>query len=90
MINFTSEVVFWAELFKAGLREPRVSAKFEFRFESLKSISVLIFFLSTSWWLEALNITEKTILENAFEHKVKKPRLSANQPSNNWVLEVKI
>ena len=34
-----------AELFKAVLREPRVSAKFDFRFESLKSISVLIFFV---------------------------------------------
>ena len=33
-----------AELFKAGLREPRISANFEFRFESLKSIfSVIVF-----------------------------------------------
>ena len=31
----------WAELFKAGLL-PRVSARFEFGFESLKSILVLI------------------------------------------------
>ena len=29
-----------AELFKAGLRKPRVSVKFEFKFESLKSSSV--------------------------------------------------
>ena len=35
----------WAELFKAGLRQPRVSARFEFRFESFKSISVLILFV---------------------------------------------
>ena len=35
----------WAELFKAGLRQPRVSARFEFIFESLKSISVLILFV---------------------------------------------
>ena len=30
--------------------------------------------------------TEKyhIIRQNAFEHKKKKPRLSANQPSNNW------
>ena len=32
----------WAELFKAGLRQPRVSARFELRFERLKSSSVLI------------------------------------------------
>ena len=30
-------IIFWAGLFKAGLRQPRVSAKFEFTFESLKS-----------------------------------------------------
>ena len=36
---------FLAELFKARLRKPRVSARFEFRFESLKRISVLIFFI---------------------------------------------
>ena len=36
---------FMAELFKAGLRQPRLSARFEFRFESLKSISVLILFV---------------------------------------------
>ena len=38
-------IFFRAELFKAGLRQPRVSARFEFRFESLKSISVLILFV---------------------------------------------
>ena len=32
----------------------------------------LSFFLSTSWWLEALKITEKIIQENAFEHKKRK------------------
>ena len=36
---------YWAELFKAGLKQPRVSARFEFSFESLKSISVLILFV---------------------------------------------
>ena len=37
-----------AEMFKDGLRsEPRFSARFEFRFESLERIS-LLFFLSTS------------------------------------------
>ena len=40
--------------------------------------------MSTSWWLEALQITEKIIRENDFEHKKKKPRLSANWASNNW------
>ena len=39
------DMSFWAELFKAGLRQPRVSAKFEFRFESLKGISVLVLFV---------------------------------------------
>ena len=34
--------------------------------------------------MEVLNITEKTLPENAFEHKNKKPALSANRPSNNW------
>ena len=29
-------------------------------------------------------IREKTIQENAFEHKEKKPELSASLPSNNW------
>ena len=62
-----------------------VSAWFEFRFESLKSISVL-FFLSTSWWLEALKIAQKIIRENAVDHKKKKPGLSANRPLNNWAL----
>ena len=33
-----------------------------------------------------LKITEKIIRENAFEHKKKKPGLSANRPSNNWAL----
>ena len=28
----------------------------------------------------------KIIRENAFEHKKKKPGLSANRPSNNWAL----
>ena len=32
-------------MFKAGLRYPRVSARFEFRFASLKNISVLILFV---------------------------------------------
>ena len=39
------DMSFWAALFKAGLRQHRVSAKFEFRFESLKGISVLVLFV---------------------------------------------
>ena len=34
----------WAGLFEAGLRYPRVSAKFELKYESLKSKSSLILF----------------------------------------------
>ena len=43
--NYNKDVLPRAELFEAGLRQPRVSARFEFRFESLKSISVLILFV---------------------------------------------
>ena len=35
---------YWAGLFEAGLRQPRVSAKFELRNESLKSKFSLIHF----------------------------------------------
>ena len=31
-----------------------------------------------------LEITGKIVRENDFEQKKKKPRLSANQPLNNW------
>jgi len=34
-------------------------------------------------------ITDRIIPENAFEHKKKKPGLSANRPSNNLALNVK-
>ena len=30
------KLMVWARLFKAGLRKPRVSAKFEFRYKRLK------------------------------------------------------
>ena len=36
--------------------------------------------------IESSKITEKIIRENAFEHKKKKPGLSANRPSNNWAM----
>ena len=37
--------------------------------------------------IESFQIPGKIIRENAFEHKKKKPGLSANWPSNNWALE---
>ena len=64
--------------------------RFEFRFESLKSISVLILFV---YWLmigSSNTITKRIIPENAFEHKKKKPGLSTNRPLNNSALEIKI
>ena len=62
---------------------PRVSARFEFRFESLKSILVLILVVH-KLMIGSSKIREKTIRENPFEHKEKKPGLSASRPSNNW------
>ena len=44
--------------------------RFAFRFESFKSISVLILF-GYKLRLEALKITGKIIRENVFEHKKK-------------------
>ena len=61
-----------AKLFKAGLRYPRVSVRFEFRFESLKSISVLILFVY-KLTIGSSKIIEEIIRENAFEHKKEKP-----------------
>ena len=66
--------VFWAEFFKAGLRSPRVSARFELRYESLKGISVLVLFVYKLMIGSSKNSTE-IIRENAFEHKKKKPRV---------------
>ena len=70
------DMSFWAELFKAGLRQHRVSAKFEFRFESLKGISVLVLFVYKLMIGSFKNSTQKIIRENAFEPKKKKPRLN--------------
>ena len=41
----TLSTVSWAGMFKAGLRKPRLSAKFEFRCESLKSKFSVIHFV---------------------------------------------
>ena len=78
-----------AELFKAGLRWPRVSAKFEFIFESLKSISVLILFvyklMTGSSKNNRENYPRKCFWTQEKETRVKfNPGLSANRPSNNW------
>ena len=34
--------------------------------------------------MESSKYNRNFIRENAFEHKKEKPRLSVNQPSNNW------
>ena len=83
---------FWAELFKAGLRQPRVSARFELRFESLKSISVLILFVYKLMIGSSKNNREN-YLRKCFWTQEKEtwvkfnPGLSANRPSNNWALD---
>ena len=41
----TCVITTWAELFKAGLRYPRITTKFEFRFESLKLYKVFLLVL---------------------------------------------
>ena len=83
-----------AELFDVGLRKPRFSARFEFRFESLKSISVLILFA-----YKLMTGSSKNNRENyprkCFWKQEKGTRvninlgLSANRPSNNWALDLK-
>ena len=67
-----------AELFKAGLD----SARFEFRFESLKSISVLMIGSSKN---NRENYPRKCFLTQEKETGVKLNRgLSGNRFSNNW------
>ena len=85
----------WARLFKAGLKKPRVSARFEFGFENLKSISVLILsvymlmFGSSKHNKE--NYPRKYFWTQEKETRIKfNPGLSANRPSNNWAPEVRI
>ena len=74
-----------AELFKAGLD----SARFEFRFESLKSISVLMLFVYKLMIGSSKNNREnyprKCFLTQEKETGVKLNRgLSGNRFSNNW------
>ena len=87
------EVTTRAELFKAGLRKPRVSARFEFRFERLKSISVLILFvyklMIESSKYNSKNYPRKCFWTQERETWVKfNPGLSANWPSNNWAQNI--
>ena len=84
-----------AELFKAGLRLPRVSARFEFKFESFKGISVLILFVyklmieSSKYNRE--NSPRKCFWTQERETRVKfNPGLSSNRPSSNWAQKYKI
>ena len=75
--------------FPSGPSCSTVSERFEFRYESLKIISVLILFVY-KLIIESLKLTEKIIRENAFKHKKKEPGvkfnlwLSANRSSSNW------
>ena len=46
----------WAGLFKAGLRKPRVSAKYKFRYESLKiRLSLILFACNVMNWCSKKN-----------------------------------
>ena len=65
--------------------EPRVSARFEFRFESLKNISVLILFVYNLMIGSSKNYREN-YQRKCFWTLQKEPRLIANQPLNNWAL----
>ena len=66
-----------AGLFEAGLRKPRVSANFELRYESLKSLFGWILFAYNLMIGYAKKI-EKIIPEGAFDKKKKKPGLKLN------------
>ena len=61
---------------RSWVKITKVSARFDFRFEPLKSISVLILFVYKLMIGSSYKITEKIIQENAFEHKKRKPGLN--------------
>ena len=91
LFSATANLFNWAELFKAGLRLPSVSARSEFRFESLKSISVLILFVYKlmigSFKNNRENYPRKCLWTQEKETRVNfNTELSANRPSNNWAL----
>ena len=86
----------WAGLFKAGLRYLRISAKFQLRYESLKSkFSYIRFAHNLMNWCSKKNL--EIYPEKCFWTKKKKkknsvkisPRVSANRSSNNWALNYK-
>ena len=64
-------------LSKAGLRYPGISAKLEFRYESLKSRFSFILF-AYNLMIGCSKRIEQIIWENAFEQKKKKPRYKFN------------
>ena len=59
--------------------------KFEFRFESLKSISVLILFVY-KLKIGSSKINRENYQRKYFRKKEKETGLSANRPLNNWAL----
>ena len=68
---------FWAGLFKAGLTYPKVSTKFEFRYESLKSKFSLILFVY-NLVIKYSKQNKKIFRENVFNEKKKRPGLKFN------------
>ena len=67
----------WAELFKAGLRYPRVSSKFEFRYESLKSKFSLIIFVN-NLMIGYSKKNRENCPRNAFDEKKERRELKFN------------
>ena len=76
-----------AGLFKAGFRWPRVSGKFEFRFERLKSKFSSIF-LSASWWLDALKNNRGNYPRKCFWTKEKETRKLASHITQTFLCNV--
>ena len=73
---------------KAGLRSPRVSAKFEFRYGSLKSkFSLILFSYNLKSGCSKKN--NEIYSRKCFSTKEKESRIKKalyNRPSNNWTL----
>ena len=67
----------WAELCKAGLRYRRVSSKFEFRYESLKSKFSLILFVN-NLMIGYSKRNRENCPRNAFDEKKKRPGFKFN------------
>ena len=76
---------------QSRVKIPRVSARFEFRFESLKSISVIILFVYKLMIGSSKNSGEYYPRKCFWTQKkqtrvIFKPGLSAKPPFSNWVL----